>query len=101
MNEQRRIDVEHLITDEENPRFEAVSTEEDALFSILEDQTTASGNKVLNLARDIATNGLNASELPIVSPIKGTPFEYVRVTGVLPPLNSRWTAVRYLLNLIN
>lgn len=92
MNEQRRIDVEHLITDEENPRFEAVSTEEDALFSILEDQTTASGNKVLNLARDIATNGLNASELPIVSPIKGTSDFRVREG------NRRITAIKLSLD---
>lgn len=72
MKERQLIDIDHLIVDEENPRFEAVSTEEDALFSILEDQTVASGNKVLNLARDIAANGLNASELLIVSPIEGT-----------------------------
>ena len=78
MNEQRRIDIGHLITDEKNPRFKAVSTEEDALFSILEDQTTASGNKVLNLARDIAANGRNASELLIVSPIEETDDYRVR-----------------------
>lgn len=72
MKERRAIDIEHLIIDEYNPRFEAVSTEEDALLSILEDQAVASGNKVLNLARDIAANGLNASELLIVSPIEGT-----------------------------
>lgn len=72
MKERRAIDIDHLIADEENPRFEAVSTEEDALFSILEDQTVGTRNKVLNLARDIAANGLNASELLIVTPIEGT-----------------------------
>ena len=92
MNEQRHIDIEHLITDEENPRFEAVSTEEDALFSILEDQTTASGNKVLNLARDIAANGLNASELLIVSPIEGTDDYRVREG------NRRVTAIKLSLD---
>lgn len=92
MNEQRRIDIEHLITDEENPRFEAVSTEEDALFSILEDQTTASGNKVLNLARDIAINGLNVSELLIVSPIEGTNDYRVREG------NRRVTAIKLSLD---
>lgn len=92
MNEQRRIDIEHLITDEENPRFEAVSTEEDAIFSILEDQTTASGNKVLNLARDIAANGLNATELLIVSSIEGTNDYRVREG------NRRVTAIKLSLD---
>ncbi|WP_347711401.1 hypothetical protein [Olsenella uli] len=92
MNEQRRIDIEHLIADEENPRFEAVSTEEDALFSILEDQATTSGNKVLNLARDIAANGLNASELLIVSPIEGTDDYRVREG------NRRVTAIKLSLD---
>lgn len=92
MNEQRRIDIEHLITDGENPRFEAVSTEEDALFSILEDQTTTTGNKVLNLARDIAANGLNASELLIVSPIEGTDDYRVREG------NRRVTAIKLSLD---
>ncbi len=92
MNEQRRIDIEHLITDEENPRFEAVSTEEDAFFSILKDQTTKSGNKVLNLARDIAANGLNASELLIVSPIEGTDDYRVREG------NRRVTAIKLSLD---
>lgn len=92
MNEQRRIDIKHLITDEENPRFEAVSTEEDALFSILEDQSTASGNKVLNLARDISANGLNASELLIVSPIEGTDDYRVREG------NRRVTAIKLSLD---
>lgn len=92
MNEQRRIDIEHLVTDGENPRFEAVSTEEDTLFSILEDQTTASGNKVLNLARDIAINGLNVSELLIVSPIEGTNDYRVREG------NRRVTAIKLSLD---
>ena len=34
MNERRTIDVEDLVVDEGNPRFEAVSTEDDALYSI-------------------------------------------------------------------
>lgn len=92
MNEQRRIDIEHLITDGDNPRFEAVSTEEDALFSILKDQTTASGNKILNLARNIAINGLNASELLIVSPIEGTDDYRVREG------NRRVTAIKLSLD---
>lgn len=92
MNEQRHIDVEHLITDEENPRFEAVSTEKDAFFSILKDQATKSGNKMLNLARDIAANGLNALELLIVSPIEGTDDYRVREG------NRRVTAIKLSLD---
>lgn len=78
MKEQRTIDVDYLVIDDENPRFEAVSCEDDALFSILTDQRIGSGNKILNLARDIAVHGLNASELLIVSPIEGTNTYRVR-----------------------
>ena len=100
MKEQRLIDIEHLVADEENPRFDAVSTEEDALFSILEDQSVASGNKVLNLARNIAVNGLNASELLIVSPIEGTDNYRVRegnrrVTAIKLSLNSDSTPTQF------
>lgn len=92
MGERQTIDVEKLIADEENPRFEAVSTEDDALFSILEDQSLASGNKILNLARDIAANGLNASELLVVSPIEGTDTYRVREG------NRRVTAIKLSLH---
>lgn len=78
MGERKSIDVDHLIVDEENPRFEAVGTESDALFSILEDQALASGNKILTLARSISENGLNASELLVVSPIADTETYRVR-----------------------
>lgn len=78
MGERKAIDVDHLIVDEENPRFEAVGAESDALFSILEDQALAAGNKILNLARSIAENGLNASELLVVSPIADTDTYRVR-----------------------
>jgi hypothetical protein len=78
MEEHRAIDVEDLIVDEKNPRFPAVSTEDDALRSILADQALGTGNKILNLARDIAEHGLNASELLIVSPIEGTDTYRVR-----------------------
>ncbi len=49
-----------------------------ARYSILADQNLASGNKVLNLARDIAKYGLNVSELVIVSPIEGSDTYLVR-----------------------
>lgn len=92
MGVRKTIDIEHLIADGDNPRFEAVSTEEDALFSILVDQSLASGNKILNLARDIAAHGLNASELLIVSPIEGTDDYRVREG------NRRVTAIKLSLH---
>lgn len=100
MNELRTIDVEDLVVDEENPRFEAVSTEDDALYSILADQTLGSGNKILNLARDIAVHGLNASELLIVSSIEGTDTYLVRegnrrVTAIKLSLNSERIPVEF------
>lgn len=78
MGERRAVDIDNLIVDEENPRFEAVGSESDALFSILEDQALASGNKILTLARSIAEDGLNASELLVVSPIAGEETYRVR-----------------------
>lgn len=92
MNERRTIDVENLVVDEENPRFEAVSTEDDALYSILVDQKLGTGNKILNLARDIAVHGLNASELLVVSPIEGTQTYLVREG------NRRVTAIKLSLD---
>ena len=92
MNERRTIDVEDLVVDEENPRFEAVSTEDDALYSILADQKLGNGNKILNLARDIAAHGLNASELLVVSPIEGTKTYLVREG------NRRVTAIKLSLS---
>lgn len=78
MVERKSIDIDYLMVDEENPRFEAVGSESDALFSILEDQTLASGNKILTLARSIAEKGLNASELLVVSPIANADTYRVR-----------------------
>lgn len=92
MGKRQTIDIERLVVDEENPRFEAVSSEDDALFSILEDQSLASGNKILNLARDIASNGLNASERLVVSPIEGTDTYLVREG------NRRVTAIKLSLH---
>ena len=92
MGIRKTINIERLIADEENPRFEAVSTEEDALFSILEDQAVSSGNKLLNLARDIAANGLNEFESLVVSPIDGTDNYRVREG------NRRVTAIKLSLH---
>lgn len=92
MNVRRAIDVVDLVIDEENPRFEAVSTEDDAIYSILVDQRLGKGNKILNLARDIAEHGLNASELLVVSPKEGTRTYLVREG------NRRVTAIKLSLN---
>lgn len=92
MNKRQTIDVDDLVVDEENPRFEAVSTEDDALYSILADQKLSTGNKILNLARDIAAHGLNASELLVVSPIEGTKTYLVREG------NRRVTAIKLSLD---
>lgn len=92
MGKKIMIDIDRLVVDVANPRFEEVSTESDAFFSILEDQSRTSGNKILNLARDIATNGLNASELLVVSPIEETDEFRVREG------NRRITAIKLSLH---
>lgn len=92
MGERKSIDVDRLVVDEENPRFDAVGTENDALFSILEDQALASDNKILTLARSIAKDGLNASELLVISPIADTGTYRVREG------NRRVTAIKLSLH---
>lgn len=56
------VSVDDLFLDEHNPRFDTpVTNQNDAITALLRD----SGAKMLNLAKDIAREGLNPSEIPI------------------------------------
>lgn len=54
--------VSDVLLDLSNPRFEALSSERDALNALINDDP----KKICNLAGDILDHGLNPSELPIV-----------------------------------
>lgn len=58
----RILKVSELFLDESNPRFPELRNQRDAIEAMLEDQ----GDKIVNLARDIYSNGLNPSSRLIV-----------------------------------
>src|SRR5687768_569277 len=58
-----KISVSNLLISTENPRFDIVSNQREAIDVMVDDQ----GEKLLNLASHIVESGtLNPSELPIV-----------------------------------
>lgn len=59
----QQIPLERLLVDLQNPRYDPRTSQREALATIAQDQ----GNKLLNLAEDIAEKGLNPSELAIVT----------------------------------
>ncbi len=56
------INIDELLLDQQNPRFDPVDSQQDAIQAVLDDQ----GQKIYNLAEDIAQHGLNPSTLFIV-----------------------------------
>lgn len=58
------IDIKNLYLDVQNPRHDVLSNQIEALREIIIDQR----GKLLNLAQDIASQGINPSELTIVIP---------------------------------
>jgi len=60
----RRIAVENLLIDLQNPRYDPRTNQREAIITIAHDQ----GVKLANLAEDVVDKGLNPSELPMVTP---------------------------------
>ena len=60
----KKISIANLAVNIENPRYEMVGNQQEAIVLMLKNQK----RKILNLAADIVANGLNLSELPIVAP---------------------------------
>lgn len=81
------IKIEKLLVNPENPRFEPVDNQAEALELML----SKAGNEVINLARDISHNGLNPSKRLMVIPVKGN--KYLPLEG-----NRRIVAVKILFN---
>lgn len=59
---QKTLQLNKLNLNKENPRFHPTESQEMALKTMVE----SNSDELLNLARDIAENGLNPSEIPIV-----------------------------------
>jgi hypothetical protein len=83
----QEIDLMNLFINIENPRFEMVGNQRDAINIMLEDQR----DKLIKLAEDIVDNGLNPSELIIVTPHETDDSRFVVMEG-----NRRITALKLL-----
>lgn len=91
MPDTRSIPPVDLLIDAENPRLIQANTgQRDAQREIAQHQ----GKKLLVLARDILANGLNPSELPIVTPLKHDDLKRFTVLEG----NRRLTALKALEN---
>jgi len=85
----KKIPVTNLSVNTENPRFEMVGNQREAIRIMIQDQ----GDKLVNLAKDIVEYGLNPSELAIVISDKST-SRFNVLEG-----NRRITALKLLSNL--
>jgi len=83
------IELSRLVVNTENPRFEILANQREAIDRMLSDQ----GQKIVNLARDIVENGVNPSELTIVSPLASEKGMFNVLEG-----NRRVTALKLLDN---
>ncbi|WP_373232973.1 hypothetical protein [Cohnella sp.] len=66
--EYKRIKLTNLLVNTENYRFDPVGSQIEAIQVMVRDQNSKSANKLYNLAIDILENGLNPSDLTVVSP---------------------------------
>jgi len=89
--ELKAIPLSSLEIHHENPRFPVAENQREAIIIMIEKQQ----NKLINLAQDIAKNGLNPSELIIVTPSIKNKGRFCVLEG-----NRRITALK-LLNNIN
>ncbi|MCC6191698.1 MAG: hypothetical protein IT318_21935 [Anaerolineales bacterium] len=72
----RTLRVADLLIDLENPRYDVISSQRESLATIAREQ----GAKLANLAEDIAVEGLNPSELLIVSET-ANPTQFIVLEG--------------------
>lgn len=86
--ERKDIKLSSLVIYAENPRHEPAENEEEAMELLW---TKVGSKKMVNLAKDIAENGLNPNELPVLVPVNGTKNKYEVYDG-----NRRLTVLRIL-----
>jgi len=83
----KTIELTNLAINVENPRYDMVGNQREAIEVMVDDQE----NKLYNLAKDILANGLNPSELTIVSPHEKENGKFNVLEG-----NRRVTALKLL-----
>ncbi|MHA8064913.1 hypothetical protein [Aquirufa aurantiipilula] len=84
----KQISITNLLLNIENPRFELVGNQREALLAMVNDQA----DKILNLAKDIVEIGmLNPSELVIVTPSENLTNHFIVLEG-----NRRVTTLKLL-----
>lgn len=84
---QKEILIDDLILDNENPRFEPTHNEHESLIKMVSTRP----NQLFELMKDIYTNDLNPSELPIVYPDPNNKKKYIVAEG-----NRRITCLKIL-----
>lgn len=88
-HETKLIKISNLKINFENPRFENVQNQREAINSMIENQK----EKLIRLADDIIENGLNPSDLIIVTPDLSDSNSYIVLEG-----NRRITTLKILNN---
>jgi hypothetical protein len=83
------VSIDKVNLFEENPRFEPVKSQREALFALLANQ----GDKLVELAKDIKENGLNPGDAPyLIQDTKDSDF-YIVLEG-----NRRFACLKILEN---
>jgi len=82
------IDIHSLFLNLENPRFDKLENQKEVYKAMIENQ----GEKIINLAHDIAISGINPSDLTMVTHFKNDKKKYIVLEG-----NRRVAAIKFLL----
>ncbi|MDY6959022.1 MAG: hypothetical protein SVK08_07665, partial [Halobacteriota archaeon] len=85
----KKLEVTQLMLNTENPRFDIVGNQREAMQLMLEKQ----GSKLVKIAKDILLNGLNPTDTPMVAPHKNEKGIYVVLEG-----NRRIAALKLLVS---
>ena len=89
MSTHKRISISNLVVNIENPRYEMVGSQHEAIALMVKEQKS----KLLNLCSDVVNYGLNPSEMPIVIPHEKDKGQYNVLEG-----NRRIVALKLLHN---
>lgn len=85
------IKLTNLLVNTENYRYDPVGSQIEAIHVMVREQNSKSANKLYNLAIDILENGLNPSDLTVVSPLSDNENLFVVHEG-----NRRVTTLKLL-----
>jgi hypothetical protein len=85
----KKIKITNLVVNIDNPRYEMVGNQQEAIGVMVRDQ----GKKLINLASDLIQKGINPSEFPIVVPHEKEKGHFIVLEG-----NRRVVALKLLHN---